>query len=270
MPICADFFSGRLRLIGKHGRISVSEPEKASAACLRHGENEDRDSRAAEFINFRRNTMEFKLFGSDFQAWKLHTVSDYVGFFAYLGFGILFFFLVIKYMNSQRNHVSATKKVMKRLKRLAKKPSKVYKSVTLKLPDGKKYVDGVVADMSGIYLIRTYSWGIRIYGSPEGATWRREDAKRKEKIDNPLPELKDAAEKLQALLEEKGVPKVKIMPMVVFADNYQTPELYLGYGSFSTTYQELKKWYKKQAGVKEAQYDVAKAISVLDGICINA
>lgn len=54
--------------------------------------------------------------------------------------------------------------------------------------------------------------------------------------------------------------------MVVFADNYQTPELYLGYGSYSTTYQELKSWYKKQSGVKEVQYDYDKVSSIIKGL----
>ena len=68
------------------------------------------------------------------------------------------------------------------------------------------------------------------------------------------------------MLEENGIRGVKVMPMVVFADNYQIPELYLGYGSFSTTYQELKKWYRKQSAVKEAQYDFDRAVSTLNGI----
>ena len=64
-------------------------------------------------------------------------------------------------------------------------------------------------------------------------------------------------------MEENGVHNLKVMPMVVFADNYQTPELYLGYGSYSTTYQELKSWYKKQSGVKEVQYDYDKVSSII-------
>ena len=40
-------------------------------------------------------------------------------------------------------------------------------------------------------------------------------------------------------------------------------ELYLGYGSNSTTYQELKAWYLKQAGVKDAQYDFERVSSII-------
>ena len=79
-------------------------------------------------------------------------------------------------------------------------------------------------------------------------------------------ELKKGAAEITKVMEENGVQSLKVMPMVVFADNFQTPELYLGYGSFSTTYQELKNWYKKQSGVKEAQYDYDKVSSIIKGL----
>ena len=41
---------------------------------------------------------------------------------------------------------------------------------------------------------------------------------------------------------------------------------YLGYGSCSTTYQELKDWYKKQGLPKEAAYDVEKASAAVEGL----
>ena len=79
-------------------------------------------------------------------------------------------------------------------------------------------------------------------------------------------ELKKGAEEITKVMEENGVQNLKVMPMVVFADNFQTPELYLGYGSYSTTYQELKSWYKKQSGVKEVQYDYDKVSSIIKGL----
>ena len=150
-----------------------------------------------------------------------------------------------------------------RLKKICGKPGEVLKNATLNLPDGEMTFDAVLMDKRGIYLVRTYGWGIKIYGTPDGAMWRREDAKRKEEFENPLLNLKKGAEEIGKIMEENGVHNLKVMPMVVFADNYQTPELYLGYGSFSTTYQELKNWYKKQSGVKEVQYDYDKVSSII-------
>ena len=211
--------------------------------------------------------MEF--FGSGFQSWKLHSLEDYTFLFMYILTGVLIFVLIIRHMNRQRNHEKAVERVIKRLKRLAGKPAKVYERAVFRLEDGDQGFDAVVADKSGIYLMQTYGWGTKIYGTPDGEIWRREDAKRKEEFQNPLIELKKGALGIQKILEEQGIRHVKIMPMVVFADNYQTPELYLGYGSFSTTYQELKSWYKKQAGVKEAQYDFERVSSILNGILVK-
>lgn len=212
--------------------------------------------------------MRLSFFGSDFELWKLHTVQDYLYFFAYLVVGITIFVAATHYLNHQRNHEKAVIKVNRKLKRLAKKPQLLFQNVTLRLPEGEQKFDGVLADKSGIFLIRTYGWGLKIYGTPDGETWRREDRDRKEEIPNPLIELKKGASGLQTVLAEQGVGRIRIMPMVVFADNYQTPELYLGYGSFSTTYQELKGWYRKQAGVKEVQYDFEKVSSILKGLVI--
>ena len=205
-------------------------------------------------------------FFGNFQAWKLHTFTDYLYFFMFILAGVLFFAVVIRYMNKQRNNEKAVQKVVKRLKKLAGRPVKIYEHVKFHFPEGEKEFDAVLADKSGIYLIKAYGWGTKIYGTPDGANWRREDPKRKEEFPNPLIELKEGAAKIQQLLGEKGITRIKVMPMVVFADNYETPQLYLGYGSFSTTYQELKGWYRKQAGVKEAQYDFERVTSILDSV----
>ena len=212
--------------------------------------------------------MRLSFFGSDFELWKLHTVQDYLYFFAYLVVGITIFVAATHYLNHQRNHEKAVIKVNRKLKRLAKKPQLLFQNVTLRLPEGEQKFDGVLADKSGIFLIRTYGWGLKIYGTPDGETWRREDRDRKEEIPNPLIELKKGASGLQTVLAEQGVGRIRIMPMVVFADNYQTPELYLGYGSFSTTYQALKGWYRTQAGVEEVQYDFERVSSILKELVI--
>lgn len=208
-------------------------------------------------------------FFGDFQAWKLHSFSDYMSFFLFILAGVLFFAVIIRHMNKQRNNEKAVQKVVKRLKKLAGRPSKIYEHVKFRFPEGEKEFDAVLADKSGIYLIKAYGWGTKIYGTPDGENWRREDPKRKEEFQNPLIELKEGAAKIQQLLGEKGITRIKIMPMVVFADNYETPQLYLGYGSFSTTYQELKGWYRKQSGVKEAQYDFERVTSILNDVQVN-
>lgn len=205
-------------------------------------------------------------FGGNFQLWKLHTAADYLSFFLLLLAGIAVFVVAAKCMNRRRNHETAVNKVMKRLGKLGKKPSRVYKNVTLKTEDGGQSLDGIVLDRGGIRLVRAYGWGTKIYGKPDGEMWRREDPKRKEEFKNPLFELNAAAELIKNALKDQGMEKITVTPLVVFADNYQIPELYLGYGSCSTTYQELKDWYKKQGLPKEAAYDVEKASAAVEGL----
>lgn len=204
--------------------------------------------------------------GGNFQLWKLHTASDYLSFFLFLLAGIVVLVAAAKCMNRQRNHKTAVNKVMKRLGKLGKRPSRVYKNVVLRTEDGGQNLDGVFMDRSGIRLVRAYGWGTKIYGKPDGEMWRREDPKRKEEFKNPLFELNAAAETIKNVLKDQGVEKIKVTPLVVFADNYQIPELYLGYGSCSTTYQELKAWYKKQEIPKEAAYDMEKASAAVEGL----
>lgn len=130
------------------------------------------------------------MFGGNFQTWKLHSAQDYFMFFAYILAGVLVFWLIAKHMNKQRNHEKAVEKVSGRLKKICGKPGEVLKNATLNLPEGKMTFDVVLMDKRGVYLVRTYGWGIKIYGTPDGAMWRREDAKRKEEFENPLLELK--------------------------------------------------------------------------------
>lgn len=210
--------------------------------------------------------MEYTFWGGEFQVWKLKTFSDYLQLLLFAAAGVVVFILIIKYMNTQRNHERAVQKVSRKLRRLAKKPSKLYENVSVNFPSGSMQFDGILADRSGIYLVKAYGWGIQVYGTPDGETWRRKDAKREETFPNPLLELKDGAAKLTALFSEQGISQIKVMPMVVFAENYQTAELYLGYGSCTTTIQELKDWYKKQSPFKEVQYDFQKVTGILDSI----
>lgn len=213
--------------------------------------------------------LEWFFYGEEFELWKLQSKDDYVFFFSMLIIGTLVILLVNRYYKNQRNQEKGRERVWKRLDKLAKKPHVLYKDVTLRLPGGEQKFDAVLLDKSGIYVVKVFGWGLKVFGIPDGDTWRIEDSDRvkadprKEEVPNPLIELKKGMDGIQALLAKKGIKRIKIQPLVVFADIYSTPELYLGYGSNSTTYQELKVWYEKQSGVKEAQYDFERVSSII-------
>ena len=213
--------------------------------------------------------LEWFFYGEEFELWKLQTKDDYLFFFGMIIFGIIVLWSVSAYFKSQRNQEKAKERVWRRLKNLAGKPQKLHTGISLRLPGGDIALDGVMMDKSGIYLIKVFGWGLKVFGTPDGDTWKLQDDKRTEVIENPLHDLRKATTELQELLKEKGIKRVKIQPVVIFADNYRTPELYLGYGSNSTTYQELKTWYQKQAGVKEAQYDFERVAAIMDNEVIK-
>lgn len=216
------------------------------------------------------SALEWFFYGEEFELWKLKTKEDYLFFFGMIILGIVVYMLIVKYYKNQRDEHKGKERTWKRLSRLAKKPSQLFKDVTLHLPDGDQTFDAVLMDKSGIYLVKIFGWGLKAFGTPDGETWRLEDSDRvgadtkKIEVPNPLIDLRKGAEGLQEVLKEKGIKRIKIQPMVVFADIYSTPELYLGYGSNSTTYQELKEWYKKQSAVSEAQYDFERVSSILN------
>lgn len=213
--------------------------------------------------------LEWFFYGEEFELWKLHTKDDYLFFFGMLFACVLVLWLVGRYYKNQRNEQKGKERVWRRLGRLAKKPHVLLRDVTLKLPEGEQTFDAVLMDKSGIYLVKVFGWGLKVFGTPEGETWRLEESDRvtvgreQREVPNPLIDLRKGVAGIQTILEEKGIKRIKIMPLVVFADIYSTPELYLGYGSNSTTYQELKAWYQKQAGVKDAQYDFERVSSII-------
>lgn len=207
--------------------------------------------------------LEWFFYGEEFELWKLHTKEDYIFFFGMLAFAVIAMVLAIRIYNAQRNQEKAKERVCRRLSRLAKKPHNLFREVTLKLPEGEQKFDAVLMDKSGIYLVKVFGRGLKVFGIPDGDTWRIEDKEHKEEVPNPLIDLRKGVAGIQQILEEKGIKRLKVQPLVVFADNFSTPELYLGYGSNSTTYQELKTWYQKQSAVKDVQYDFERVSSII-------
>lgn len=210
------------------------------------------------------SALEHFFYGEEFELWKLHTLRDYLNFFSFIVVGIAALFLLYKFLKAQRTQEKAVIRVNRRLNRLAKKPYRLYKNAALTLSSGNLALDAVLMDPSGIYLVKTFGWGLKVFGTPTSEKWRLEDNSRKEEIPNPLFDLKKAAAEIQERFGEQNLHGVKVLPLIVFADSYSTPELFLGYGSCSTPYQYLKSWYKKQSSVKEAQYDLPNAASIME------
>lgn len=130
------------------------------------------------------------MFLQDFQAWKLHTWQDYLYFFLMAFSCFALFYFISKGIIKRRNDTSAQKRVKKKLK---VKDGKVYHNVTFDFGGRQLHFDHLLVDATGIVAMRAIGWGIRVYGSPEDATWKVEDNKTKDvRIENPIRALSSA------------------------------------------------------------------------------
>lgn len=202
--------------------------------------------------------MEFKLFGGNFQLWKLHTLSDYLWFASFLAAGFLFFWNWNRRIKNGRNDAAAKKRVMKKLARLGGRRCRVLDAAGLGLPAG---ADALFFTRSGVFVVRCVGWGTRVYGSVKGDSWRVRDNNEERFIPNPLRELKAPTDAAARRLAAAGLAEIPVLPLTVFADPFQNPALYLEYGACSVSFGDLKSWFRSLA---DSGCDAAKAADAFE------
>ena len=184
------------------------------------------------------------MFFQDFQAWKLHTWEDYLYFFLMAFSCFALFYFISKGIIKRRNDTSAQKRVKKKLK---VKDGKVYHDVTFDFGGQQLHFDHLLVDAVGIVAMRTIGWGIRVYGSPEDATWKVEDNKTKDvRIENPIRALEQCFEPMRKGLAQGGIYGVALEPLAIFADPFAPPELYLGRDSSCIPFEQFGSWLKQR------------------------
>ena len=192
------------------------------------------------------------LFGLNFQGWKLNTKLDYIFFFSFIIIGVLAFYIAIKQLNKMRTDENGRKRVIKEFKKLIKKPVLICEKDFVNIFDKPDIVDIILLD-KGLFLIKAYGWGTKIYSSGNEKSWIREDAKRTESFDNPNIILSEIEKNIKAELKKENIQNINIYPIVVFAENYQEPEIYVGNDKTVVSYKNMKKWYKN---IKKSAYAI--------------
>ncbi len=201
------------------------------------------------------------MFG-DFEVWKLHSLSEYLYFFFSVALFAGAVYLGIRKINKGRNDQAAAKKVAKKLK---VKNGKVYNDITLDIGGEQLHYDHLIVDAAGLVAIKTIGWGLRIYGEPDADTWKVTDNKEDDKrIPNPVKELQGSFEKLRKYLTNNGSYRVNIDPLVIFADPFAPPELYLGRDSHCINFEGLKIWLKNRALKAEGRKNKNDALNIAD------
>ncbi|MGI6074936.1 MAG: nuclease-related domain-containing protein [Pyramidobacter sp.] len=176
----------------------------------------------------------------NFKLWKLNTAGDYAYFFAVLLAGFLFFWHWSRRIARGRCDESATKRVERKLSRLARK-GRVLSAAQC----GLSGADLLLLCPGGAYAIRCIGWGMKIYGSLSSPAWRLESSGESRSIPNPLDQLAPAVKELRRWLNAAGMNSVPVEPLVVFADPFDEPRLFLEKGARAVTWSGLKKWYRQ-------------------------
>ncbi len=203
--------------------------------------------------------MNFNFFGGNFHLWKLHTLSDYLWFGFVIAAGFLFFANWNRRIQKSRNDAAAKRRVTKKLSRLGGRKCRILDIANLNLPAG----DAVFITSSCVFVLRCVGWGTRIYGSLKSDPWRAKDNNEERTIPNPLRELKASVEIVSRRLSVAGLSEIEVQPLVVFADPFQNPTLYLEYGACSVTFGDLKKWYKSLPAVP---FSAEKLKGIVDAV----
>ena len=210
------------------------------------------------------------MFGQNLDLWKLDTPVDYMNFFIVVAFFVLLVYLGVRKINSGRNDASAAKKVEKNLKFTAKKVV-LLNDVNLEIKGKSIHFDHLLLDNAGVVAMRTIGWGTKIYGSLEEAQWTAVDNKdEKRSFDNPIAEMEANFDLLRQTLSKKDMYGVAIEPLAIFADPFDTPELYLGRDSRCITFADLKAWKKQRILRSDAKktkgdaFDFAAAVKCIE------
>ena len=181
-------------------------------------------------------------FFQNMDVWKLHTWQDYLFYIAYVGFFVAVVWYAIKRINKARNDTAAAKRVAKQLKKKSGK-RKIYTNATFNFDDKQATYSNLIVDAAGIVAFKTVGRGLKIYGTNEDESWKVVDNKGESvRIPNPVAELRDSFDSLRRYMSKNGIVRVNIDPLTVFADPFDTPELYLGRDSNCIVFPEVKKW----------------------------
>lgn len=176
----------------------------------------------------------------NFKLWKLHTAGDYAYFAAVLLAGAIFFVVWSRRIARGRCDEAAAKRVRRKLSRLARRGH-----VLNAAPWGLPGADLLLLCPSGAYAVRCIGWGMEVYGSLRSPTWRLKSSDEWRSIPNPLTQLAPAVEELRRRMDAAGLNSVPAEPLVLFADPFGEPQLYLEGGAQAITLSGLKKWYRQ-------------------------
>lgn len=193
-------------------------------------------------------------------AWKLHTVTDYLFLAFYIAAGSAILWAAMRFLTKGRTPEATAARMEKKLRSLGGMGAAVYRDVTVVSQRGRCVCPMLYVAREGVYVVQVYHFGLEITGSASSKYWTLAFNKDVRQVENPLNEMDEQIVVVNRVLSRAGLGHVPVEKLVLFADVYGRPRPNLQGVDCAVVRQDLKKWRKKkraqpainQAGVKKA------------------
>ncbi len=211
--------------------------------------------------------MSNNLFGSwfdfkGFTAWKLHTVWDYVFFFAIIAVGVVAIKAAIRIMDSRRDAKHAVARTARALRRACGGGTTCYIGRTIRSKKDVRDYELIAVLPDKVLAVKVFPFGLTIYGGAGEPRWRFCFNKEERWEDNPLSALEEQKVLLNRVFMRAGVKNVPVETLIVFADNYGTAKFKIAGVRECVDYRYLRKWRKDTA--KSGRIDMKAVKAALE------
>ena len=184
-----------------------------------------------------------------FNIWKLNTPMDYVYFALILGGGFFLIWLSIRFLASRRTPEGTAARMARKLCRLGGMGAQVWQNVVVVSQRGRCVCPMLYAAREGVYVVQLYHFGLEVSGSASSKYWTLAFNKDVRQEPNPLDGMDEQVVVINRVLGRAGLGHVPVEKLVLFADVYGRPRLYLRGVDCAVVRQDLKKWRKKKKGM---------------------
>lgn len=190
--------------------------------------------------------------------WKLHTGMDYLYVGLYILAGVAALWIAVRVLAKQRTPEKTAARMAKKLRKLGGMGSQVWQDVTVVSARGRCVCPMLWVAREGVYVVRVYHFGLEVTGSASSKQWTLTFNKDERQTENPLDRMDEEIVVLNRVLNKAGLGHVPVEKLIIFADIYGRPRLYLRGVDCAVVRQDLKKWHKKRAARPKTDLSAVK------------
>lgn len=181
--------------------------------------------------------------------WKLYTPQDYLTVGGLIVLGVAALWIAIRVLAKQRTPEGTALRMAKKLRSLGGAGARVWQDVVVVSQRGRCVCPMLYAAREGVYVVQLYHFGLEVTGSASSKYWTLSFNKDVRQAENPLDNMDEQIVVINRVLGRAGLGHVPVEKLVLFADVYGRPRLYLRGVDCAVVRQDLKKWRKKKKGM---------------------